>query len=125
MRPPRLFQYGLLTLALSLGAVLSTNTAQAQGAPQDPAIVAYAKAWVALNLIRDSMHTELALPKNKKVEDQVKVRDEFSEKIVDRLKALGFTQAKFDSLTHQVSVDSASRSAFEEAVAALQPKKPS
>lgn len=125
--PPRRLPsllYGLLTLTLSLTVIATVPEARAQArSDQDPIVTSYAKAWVALNLIRDSMHAELALPANKKVEDQTKLRDAYSERISDRLKALGFTQAKFDSLTHRVSVDSASRAEFEAAVAALTPKK--
>ncbi len=111
-------------MALSLALAVSATPASAQTPPQDPQLTAYAKAWVALNQIRDSMHAELAMQKNKKVEDQTKLREDYSERIISRLKALGFTQAKFDSLTYLVSVDSTARAAFEGAVVALEAKKP-
>jgi hypothetical protein len=118
----------LLTLLLALLAGVGSRGADAQAGggitAQADSMTAFAKAWVAVNEIRDRAHAELANPRNKKVEDQARLREEMRRDIGIALKMHGFTQPRFDQFTVLVSRDDALRKVFDALVAELSAKKP-
>ena len=120
---------GLLLLCLSLSSLaLSGSPADAQTSPvvtpQPDSMTAYVKAWVAVSEIRDKAHAEMASPRNKKIEDQARLRDQLRKDIAAALRAHGLTQQAFDRMTTLVSSDDAQRKTFEAMVADLSSKKP-
>lgn len=118
----------LATLAAALFAASLPASADAQSSPpvtaQPGQMTAYAKAWIAVNDVRDKAYAELAEPRNKKVEDQNRIRTRLKEDITAALTAQGLTQKQFDEMTQLVSADEERRKAFDAAVAELTAKKP-
>jgi hypothetical protein len=87
-------------------------------------LLAFAKAHLAISEVRDKLQAELADPRLKKVEDQVKLREKLRAEVASALKEHKLTSAEFDRLTLQVSSDTALRAQFEAALASLTQKKP-
>jgi hypothetical protein len=84
----------------------------------------FARAHVAINLLRDRAHAELSHPKNKKIESQLEVRDKLRAGTAQVLKEHKLTEAEFARYTFLVSTDPDQRKAFEGVVAQLsEPKK--
>lgn len=84
---------------------------------------AYAKAHVAINLLRDREQAELAEPRNKKLEPQAEVREKYRTEREKIRAAHGFTMDQYTRITQQISSDDAIRDRFEAAVAKLVPVK--
>jgi hypothetical protein len=77
------------------------------------AIEAFAKLQRAINQLRDTEQAELALPRNKKVEEQATIREKFRKLRSDSLKAHGYTQASVTAMTLRLSSDDSLRARFE------------
>lgn len=123
----------LLFASLILGLVPSpfvTPDAAAFKAQEVMAIPAdklepFVRAHVAINLLRDRAHAELAEPKSKKIETQVELRDKLRTGTAQVLREHKLTDAEFARYTYLVSVDPGQRKAFEAALAQLsEVKKP-
>jgi hypothetical protein len=115
-----------LTLAL-VGSAARPTRVRAQGADTaatgQEQIIAYARAHVAIARLRDAVNAELADPKNKKDEEQARVREKLRAGIARILEDHGFTRARFEQVTRLVSSDPARRREFDAAVARLAPAK--
>lgn len=98
--------------AVTVDSIVSTQTLEA-----------YAKAYVALNLLRDREQAELAEPRNKKPEPQAEVREKHRTEREKIRTAHGFTIDQFTRVTQQISTNDAVRDRFEAAVAKLVPGK--
>lgn len=117
----------LVTVACLLASSAVPRSAHTQ-TPPAPAVTqdqltGFAKAWVAVAAVRDKAHAELADPRNKKIEDQARLRDRLRADIAAVLRANGLTQAEFDRLTQAVSVDGELRKRFDALLVELE-KKP-
>lgn len=113
----------LLQAALSMAVVVVAAPAMGQ-APQAAAVSAeemasFARAHAAISTLREKAQAELAEPKNKKGEVMVQIREKLRTQVLQVLKENQMSEARFDSLTHLVSVDPAQRKAFEAALAAV------
>ena len=65
----------------------------------------FARAHLAINLLRDRAHAELAEPKSKKIESQVELRDKLRSGTAQVLKEYKLTDAEFARYTFLVSTD--------------------
>lgn len=83
---------------------------------------AYAKAFTAIGVARDQAHAEMALPKNKTIEEQTALREALHTRIEKVLRDNGLTKEQYRHLTYVLSTDAERRKAFEEIVARLTPK---
>ncbi len=121
----RLLLASLTTAAL---AAFAAHRADAQTSPaattQADQMTAYARAWIAVNEIRDKAYAELAEPRNKKIEDQSRIRARLKDDIAAALKTHGLSQKQFDEYTQLVSSNDERRKEFDAAVTQLTAKKP-
>jgi hypothetical protein len=118
---------GLVLVALSLGTITPRSmVAQEQRvdtlAIDEARLSAYAKAFTAIGLARDQAHAEMALPKNKTIEEQKELRDALHTRIEKILRDNSLTKEQYTQLTYVISTDPERRKAFEEIVARLTPK---
>lgn len=114
---------GLFLVAFCCGAITpGRSLAQDQKADStvDAAtLTAYAKAYAAIALVRDSAHAAFALPKNKTDELQRELRDKLHQNIDQILKAQGITAEQYARITYVISTDDNRRKHFEEILARL------
>lgn len=118
---------GLVLVALSLGTITPSAVA-AQEQRVDTLVIdearlsAFAKAFAAIGLARDQAHAEMALPKNKTIEEQSELRDALATRIEKILRDNGLTREQYTHLTYVISTDPERRKTFDELVARLTPK---
>jgi hypothetical protein len=122
----RLSLGGLFLAASCLGGITPTR-ALGQDQKADTTIdkarlTAYAKAFTAIAVARDSAHAALALPKNKKDEVQRDLRDKLHQEIDQILKAQGMTAEQYARITYVIATDEQRRKDFEEILARVSPK---
>ena len=84
----------------------------------DPELTQFAKAYVAVGLVRDDYDAQLALPKNKTVELQAQLREEMKKKVEQAVQAAGMTMDAYRRVEYTVTVDPARRAAFDQILAA-------
>lgn len=118
---------GLVLVALSLETITPRSMAAQEQrvdtlAIDEARLVAYAKAFVAIGLARDQAHADMALPKNKTLEEQKVLRDTLHARIGKILSENGLTEEQYARITHAISTEGHRRKAFEEIVARLTPK---
>lgn len=112
----------LVAAPASAGAQQAVKQAAQHASPApSPAaqdsIELFAKTHLAVSTLRDRYQAQFAEPQNKKREVQDALHEKFLGELQTLLKAHGFTDASFAQMTRFVSVDSAARRAFEEALA--------
>ena len=125
----RSWALGLAVCALSFGG---SSLAAQQPAPAtlpgakpapatasaDPELTSFAKAFVALGLVRDDFDARLALTKNKTVELQTQLRQEMKAKIEEVIRATGLSLDAYRRIEYSITVDQARRAAFDQVLAA-------
>ena len=114
----------LLAFAAPVAAQQPTPAAPAAApapapAPADPELTSFAKAFLAVSLVRDDFNAQLALPKNKTVELQAEVRKQMKEKIEETIRANGLTVEGYRRIEYSVTVDPARRTTFDRLVTEL------
>ena len=85
----------------------------------DPELVTFAKAFVAVGLVRDDYNAQLALPKNKTLELQAQIRKEMKEKVEAAIRATGLTPDGYHRIEYTVTIDPARRVAFDKLLVEL------
>ena len=90
---------------------------KAPAAP-DPELAQFAKAYIAVGLVRDDYEAQMALPKNKTVELQTQLKEEYKKKVEAAVQAAGLTMASYHRIEYSVSVDGARRAALDQILAA-------
>ena len=113
----------LIAVRILLG-VLMVGSASSEARGQEAAaiapvdsIAAFVKAHAAIASLRDKAQAELAEPKNKKGEEQLRIRDRLREQVAAALRDAGLTQVQYESFTHLVSTNDSVRKVFEEHLA--------
>lgn len=117
---------GLFLIALCLGSV-TPGSIRAQDQKADTTIdearlTTYAKAFVAIAVVRDSAYAALAMPRNKTNELQRELRDKLHKEIGQILKAQGITAEQYAHITYVIATDENRRKTFEEMLARLTAK---
>lgn len=118
---------GLILVALGLGTITPRSMAAQEQridtlAIDEARLSAYAKAFTAIGLARDQAHAEMALAKNKTIEEQNALREALHTRIEKILRDNGLTKDQYRHLTYVLSTDAERRKAFEDIVARLTPK---
>ncbi|MGQ0650259.1 MAG: hypothetical protein ACT4P7_22185 [Gemmatimonadaceae bacterium] len=117
---------GLVLLGVG-GSVVAPTTVQAQAqvatSVEAGHMAAYAKAYLAISLIRDRISAELANPRNKRVEEQTLLRERQRTEVARTLREQGLTEEQYDRITYVISTDGQRRKEFEAALAQLTAKK--
>ena len=114
----------LAVVTLGCASTPAAARAQAQAPPVDHAqVVTLARAYVAIARVRDQVQAELADPKNKKDEEQSRLREKLRAEIARVLRENDLTPARYEQLTRLVSTDREWRREFDAAVAQLAPGK--
>ena len=121
MRPAFPARFALLPVLalLTLAAAPRPASGQADSAAPPGAavaadsLVAFVRAHRAVVQVREQAQAELAEPKNKKEEEQLRLREQLRTRVAAALREHGMTQARFDAFTYLVSTDDAVRKAFE------------
>jgi hypothetical protein len=126
IRMQRVSLGGLFLIAFCFGAITPRAT-QAQDQRADTTInearlTAYARAFAAIALVRDSAHVALALPRNKTDEIQRELRDKLHKDIDQILKAQGITAEQYAQITYVIATDDTRRKSFEGILAKLTAK---
>ena len=106
-------------VAVPVAAQQAPAAPAAQTAPADPQLTSFAKAFLAVGLVRDDFNAQLALPKNKTVEHQVEIRKAMKDKIEETIRANGLSVEDYHSVEYTVTVDPARRAAFDQILADL------
>ncbi len=116
---------GLLALLGTVTpAALSGQETRVDTAGIDEArLTAYAKAFIAISAARDSVGTELVLPRNKKPEVQLELREKLREHVARVLREHHLTQDEYNRITYAVSSDARQRQAFDGIMARLVPRQ--
>ncbi|MGH7694573.1 MAG: hypothetical protein ACRENH_06315 [Gemmatimonadaceae bacterium] len=117
---------GLFLIAFCLSGI-TPSRAHAQDQKADTTIdearlTAYAKAFAAIALARDSAHAAFALPRNKTNEVQRDLREKLHKEIDQILKAQGITAEQYAHITYVIATDENRRKSFEEILARLTAK---
>ncbi len=86
------------------------------------AMLPFAKAYVAMNALRDKADAEYAEPKNKRPEMLAELRSRHRLEREGMLKSNGFPDATYAQMTQRVSGDDTARLAFEAALAKITAK---
>jgi hypothetical protein len=112
----------LAPVALSLALMGVPWAASAQ--QQDTIVAAeqlsaYARAFIAIGLVRDQIQAELALAKNKTPEGQADLREKLRKEIARVLQEHHLNDAEFKRITYLVSASTSKRKAFDELVAQI------
>ena len=118
---------GLVLVVLSLGTITPQSVAAQEQridtlAIDEARLSAYAKAFTAIGLARDQAHADMALPKNKTIEEQNALREALHTRIEKILRDNSLTKEQYRHLTYVLSTDPERRKAFEDIVARLTPK---
>lgn len=124
----RLFAVFLAAAAGSIAGAPSSLPAQSPAQPPQSAaapgtdstvalIEGYVRAHQALAAVRDKEQAELAEPRSKKTEVQAEIRERYRGVRVEALKAVGYTEAKFNAVTKRISTDDSLRLRFEATLA--------
>lgn len=103
----------VLALAAAPDPVAGQAGAPAAGGVAADSLATFVRAHLAIARLRERAQVELAEPKNKKEEEQVRLRRELHERVASALRDHGMTRAGFDAFTRLVSTDDAVRKAFE------------
>ncbi len=113
-------------LALLLPALAFPGGARALQAQEPPPatvtveqMTAYARAYIATGELRDSIHAQLAQPRNKTVEAQQHLRERMRERTAQIVQEHGLTDVAWRRITFVISTDTAQRKVFDEIVAGL------
>ena len=96
----------------------STAPAPAPAVPRAQ-IETYAKAYVAVSAVRDSVHLQLAQARNKTADAQRALQEKLRTQIAEALKQHELTEAEYRRLTFVISSDPPSRRIFDEIIAEL------
>ena len=88
-------------------------------APADPVLTSFAKAFLAVGLVRDDFNAQLALAKNKTVEHQVEIRAQMKAKIEETIRSTGLSLDDYRRVEYTVTVDPDKRAAFDKILADL------
>lgn len=99
------------------GALSAQASSSAKLSPDQ--IKALAATQVAMTVVHDSIDTELAHSRNKKVETQESLREKMRTQIAAILAKSQLSEAEFQHRRFLVSVDSSSRRIFDAAIAQL------
>jgi hypothetical protein len=108
----------LALLAAGMPAALHAQ-AQAASTLAPEQLQVYAKAYVAIGQVRDSIHAELAQTRNKTAQAQTAIQEKMRQQIEHVLHEHGLTQGEYQRRTLVVSVEPDTRKAFDELVAQL------
>lgn len=106
------------TAAASIAAAQSPS-ASAQVAMSHDEIMSFAKVYVAVNKLHDSIDVQLAAARNKTLQAQQHLRDTLQVLVAATLRASGMTQAEYDHKTYLVSTDGETRKMFDAMVSQL------
>jgi hypothetical protein len=101
-------------------AAASAAAPAAAPAAADAELTQFAKAYVAVGLVRDDYSAQMALPKNKTVELQTQLKEDYRKKVEAVVQAAGLTMAAYHRIEYSVSVDPARRAALDQILAAAQ-----
>jgi hypothetical protein len=122
----RFRRLGSLALSLFAATVACAAPVAAQQptpapapAAADPELATFAKAFLAVGLVRDDFNAQLALPKNKTVELQAQIRKEMKDKVEETIRANGLTVEGYRRIEYSVTVDPTRRAAFDRLLAEL------
>lgn len=120
-RPALLF---LLIAWTALVAVPAPVSAQDPGGPpiSVETMTAYARAYIAVAAVRDSVQLQLAAPKNKTTEAQAELRGRLRARVGEIIREHAMTEDEYRRITYRLSTDPELRKAFEEIMAALTKK---
>ena len=117
---------GLFLIVFCFGAVTprgaSAQDQKADTVLNEARLTAYAKAFAAIAVVRDSAHAALALPRNKTDEIQRDLRDKLHKDIDQILKTQGITAEQYAQITYVIATDDSRRKSFEEILAKLTAK---
>lgn len=103
------------------GAQGATRAAAAAGAPLSASDVkALATVHVRLLKLQDSLNAEMAHPRNKKPEEQVRLQEALLRAVETAITSAGLTPAEFTRRRSLLATHEATRTAFDEAVVELQ-----
>jgi hypothetical protein len=94
--------------------------AAAAPAPADAELTQFAKAYVAVGLVRDDFSAQMALPKNKTIELQTQLKEDYRKKVEAAVQAAGLSMAAYHRIEYSISVDPARRAALDKILAAAQ-----
>ena len=125
-RMPRRLALGLAVLALAAFPARPAAAQQpapaapaAAPAPADPEITSFAKAFMAVGLVRDDFNAQLALPKNKTPELQEQLRKDMKLKVEEAIRANGLSVDDYKRVEYMITVDPAKRATFDQVFAEL------
>ena len=129
---PRLRAFRTLLMLAFIGLAAPRDAAYAQGGAAEigtqvtpEQMTVFARVHSAVEQLRTKAQAELAEPRNKKDENQARIREQLHLQVTAVLKEHGLSQGRFDSLTYLISVDPEQRKAFEAALAQLAATKKS
>jgi hypothetical protein len=86
-------------------------------------LTTYAKAYAAIGVLLEQVHAELAKAQNKTAEAQKQLRENLKQNTTKILRDHGLTDEQYAHITYVISTDPERRTAFEELLAQLAPKK--
>ena len=125
IRRPRTLALGLAVFGVLAG---STPAAAQQPAPAAPAaapapadaeLTSFAKAFIAVGLVRDDFNAQLALPKNKTPELQEEIRKEMKLKVEEAIRTAGMSLEDYRRVEYSITIDPARRATFDALLADL------
>jgi hypothetical protein len=114
--------YVLLSLGSVTSAAAQAGSLQPDSTLSEAQLTAYAKAFAAITVVRDQIHAELALPRNKTDETQRELREKLQKQVDQILKEQSLTQAQFVRITYVISSDTTQRRNFEAILARVAAK---
>jgi hypothetical protein len=129
IRRPRTLALGLAVFGV---LAVSTPAAAQQPAPATPAaapaaapapadaeLTSFAKAFIAVGLVRDDFNAQLALPKNKTPELQEEIRKEMKLKVEEAIRTAGMSLEDYRRVEYSITIDPARRATFDALLAEL------
>ena len=88
-------------------------------APADAELTSFAKAFIAVGLVRDDFNAQLALPKNKTPELQEEIRKEMKLKVEEAIRTAGMSLEDYRRVEYSITIDPARRATFDALLAEL------
>jgi hypothetical protein len=102
-----------MAVAVPAAAQVTAPATAAAPAAADPELSSFAKAFVAVGLVRDDFDAQLAMPKNKTLELQAQIRKDMKTKIEETIRASGLTLDVYKRVEYTITVDPTRRAVFD------------
>jgi len=119
---PALLSFLIAGTALSVPARIAAQDPAGQPISVET-LTAYARAYLAVAAVRDSVQVQLAAPKNKTAEAQAELRDRLRARVTGIIGEHGMTEDEYRRITYRISTDLEQRKAFESIIATLTRKE--